>query len=345
MTDYSATTNHEKTKRRKNKMAISLKKLENKIEANKNAAWHENNLIMLKIRNEGLYKNKYGTFEEYLEERWGFSRIRGHQLMKSAEFMQIAQKNLTEKVSENGVSGHFSEPILPKNEWQIRPLLEKLKHNGERIKVWCDVVGTGEKITAELVQEKVDEFLASGEEVPDIEYVDENISLAAARSTGSQHTSSKENDWYTPPEYIESARKVLGTIHLDPATSEIAQKTVQAEVFYTEETNGLGHVWEGNVWMNPPYSMPEISYFVDKLLSEPVSDWIVLTNNSSDTAWFHKLAEACSLMCFTKGRVGFLNIKGEKMATRQGQFFFYKGENTNLFKDEFEKYGVIVEAK
>jgi hypothetical protein len=89
-----------------------------------------------------LPKNKYGTFEKYLEERWGFSRIRGHRLMKSAEFMQIAQKNLTEKVAQNGELGDFSEVILPKNERQIRPLLEKLKHNGERIKVWCEVVGS-----------------------------------------------------------------------------------------------------------------------------------------------------------------------------------------------------------
>ncbi|MBF0260089.1 MAG: hypothetical protein HQK62_14895 [Desulfamplus sp.] len=55
---------------------------------------------------------------------------------------------MSQKVSQNGELGHFSEPILPKNERQIRPLLEKLKHNGERIKVWCEVVGTGEKITA-----------------------------------------------------------------------------------------------------------------------------------------------------------------------------------------------------
>ena len=326
-------------------MSRQLAKLEKRIEDNKNAAWYENNLIMLKIRNEGLYKKKYGTFEKYLEERWGYERSRGYQLMKSAEFIQIAEKFIPQNVHQNNKLVDKIEPVLPKNERQIRPLLEKLKHNGERIKVWCEVVGTGEKINAELVQSKVDEFLASGEEVPDIEYIEENISLAAARSTGSQHTSSKENDWYTPPEYIESARKVLGTINLDPATSPLAQETVQAEVFYTKDTNGLEHVWEGNVWMNPPYSMPEIDFFVDKLLSEPVADWVVLTNNSSDTAWFHKLAKACSLMCFTKGRVGFLNIQGEKMATRQGQSFFYKGENMNLFKEEFEKYGIIVEVK
>ena len=52
----------------------SLKKLEKKIENNAKAAWYENNLILLKIRNEKLYKKKYGTFEKYLEERWGIMK-------------------------------------------------------------------------------------------------------------------------------------------------------------------------------------------------------------------------------------------------------------------------------
>jgi len=40
-----------------------LAKLEKRIEANTKAAWRENGLIMLHIRNSGLYKAKYGTFE------------------------------------------------------------------------------------------------------------------------------------------------------------------------------------------------------------------------------------------------------------------------------------------
>ncbi len=59
--------------------------------------------------------------------------------MNSAEFIQIATKILPENVHKNGEFVHKTEPILPKNEGQIRPLLEKLKHNGERIKVWCEV--------------------------------------------------------------------------------------------------------------------------------------------------------------------------------------------------------------
>lgn len=59
--------------------------------------------------------------------------------MKSAEFMQIAEKIIPENVAKNTFFGNIPEVILPKNEGQCRPLLDKLKHNGERIKVWREV--------------------------------------------------------------------------------------------------------------------------------------------------------------------------------------------------------------
>jgi len=95
-------------------------------------------------------------------------------LMKSAELMLI----MTSKdVAQKDKLGNIENAILPKNERQIRSLLENLNHNGERIKVWGDVVGSKEKITAALVQSKVDAFLDSGEVVPDIEYVEEFAGL------------------------------------------------------------------------------------------------------------------------------------------------------------------------
>ncbi|MBF0230719.1 MAG: hypothetical protein HQK63_14220 [Desulfamplus sp.] len=52
--------------------------------------------------------------------------------MKSAEFIQIAEKIIPENATQNSELGRLPEVILPKNEGQCRPLLEKLKHNGER---------------------------------------------------------------------------------------------------------------------------------------------------------------------------------------------------------------------
>ena len=61
--------------------------------------------------------------------------------------------------------GDKTATILPVNERQIGPLIDGLNHDGERLKVWQDVVQDGEKMTASLVQRKLDESKASGQVV------------------------------------------------------------------------------------------------------------------------------------------------------------------------------------
>ncbi|MCL2447879.1 MAG: hypothetical protein FWD17_02905 [Polyangiaceae bacterium] len=63
---------------------------------------------------------------------------------------------------------------------------------------------------------------------------------------------SESNEHYTPAEIVESARRVLGRIDLDPASSEVANAVVQAAQFFTYEDNGYRHCWSGTVFLNPP---------------------------------------------------------------------------------------------
>src|SRR6516162_6897254 len=122
-------------------------------------------------------------------------------------------------------------------------------------------------------------------------------------------------EWYTPPEYIDLARQVLGDIDLDPASCEFAQQTVKARNFYTKADNALTKPWHGRVWLNPPYGNPVMSLFVDKLLEERnakrVKAAILLSHNFTDTSWFQTAAMLCQAVCFTSGRIGFTNQKGE----------------------------------
>jgi hypothetical protein len=98
--------------------------------------------------------------------------------------------------------------------------------------------------------------------------------------------------------------------------------------------------------MNPPFSYPEIERFVDKLLEEltagRVTDAIALTNNFSDTAWFHKAALAAAALCFTKGRVPFETPEGERGQPTQGQTFFYFGPRLDCFRAAFADQGLIM---
>ena len=156
------------------------------------------------------------------------------------------------------------------------------------------------------------------------------------------------SEWYTPPEYIDLARQVLGDIDLDPASCELAQRTVKARNFYTKADNGLTKPWYGRVWLNPPYGNPDMSLFVDKLLEERnakrVKAAILLSHNFTDTRWFQKAAMLCQAVCFTRGRIGFINQKGEPCASpANGQTFTYFGPDTGKFFDVFSaNVGVVL---
>lgn len=153
------------------------------------------------------------------------------------------------------------------------------------------------------------------------------------------------NEWSTPSEYIEAARTVMSSIDLDPASSNYAQRTVKATVYYSKNGNGLLLPWRGNVWLNPPYSQPLISQFVDKALDEyeidNVESMIILVNNATDTKWFHRLL-AKGLACFTRGRVKFHHPERDSQTARQGQVVFYLGPDPFRFLEVFCQFGYVL---
>lgn len=156
---------------------------------------------------------------------------------------------------------------------------------------------------------------------------------------------SGENEWYTPPEYIEAAREVMGSIDLDPASCELAQANVMALRHYTIEENGLDKPWSGSVWLNPPYSKELIGLFAAKVVEESrrFDQAIVLVNNATDTAWFHELASVSSAACFFRGRIKFLDKTGKPANTPvQGQVALYVGKNVEEFREAFSRFGAIV---
>src|SRR5262245_40795297 len=166
------------------------------------------------------------------------------------------------------------------------------------------------------------------------------MAQAMAEKAGHRvEVNSGEVEWYTPAEYIEMARRVLGNIDLDPASSPVANEVVCAARFFSSDTNGLEQQWDGRVWMNPPYAQPLISKFADKLVEEylagRVTAAIVLTNDCTDTGWFHALAAPSSALCFIRGRIRFLSSDGEKGTPTQGQTFFYFGQDIDIFADVF----------
>jgi phage N-6-adenine-methyltransferase len=154
------------------------------------------------------------------------------------------------------------------------------------------------------------------------------------------------NEWNTPEEYIEAAREVMGAIDLDPASNADAQRTVRAATYFTKHDDGLTKPWRGKVWLNPPYSQPDIADFIEKLVAEyqagHVTEAILLTNAITDTMCFHMALETASAFCLTRGRIRFVvpdeQIAGTPLA---GQCFFYFGNRPDAFAERFADIGFV----
>jgi ParB family chromosome partitioning protein len=154
---------------------------------------------------------------------------------------------------------------------------------------------------------------------------------------------SGNHEWYTPPEYINAAREVMGDIDLDPASSDIANKIVKATRYYTINNDGLKQDWHGHVWMNPPYASDSIYLFTEKLakhyIQGDVQESIVLVNNATETAWFYQLVAVSAAIVFPRTRVKFQMPDGKTGAPLQGQAILYLGKHPDKFLDVFFMFG------
>lgn len=193
----------------------------------------------------------------------------------------------------------------------------------------------------------VDEYEQQPDEIRYPEKPERIYPLTAANHAVSLDPDYDGDEWYTPRQYITAARTLMGDIDLDPASCEEAQEAVCAARYLTKEDDALRDDirWHGRVWLNPPYSTPLIRYFVAKLIAEyeagNVTEAVILTNNSSDTGWFHDLLSRYPA-CFTRGRVQFWRPDSDTFGARQGQTLFYLGDEIATFVDVFSEFGQVV---
>jgi phage N-6-adenine-methyltransferase len=251
-------------------------------------------------------------------EQWVKEKLGGYVKLDVAERKQAALE-----LKANGYSNREAAQILgvdPKtlrNDREENSSLHSEKDNGNN--------GAGEENSAPM---------------------DAVAALAAVEGQPSAKTKfTGEVEWYTPPEYIALARAVLGEIDLDPASSDLAQQTVKAKAYFTKADDGLSKEWHGNVWLNPPYAKRHITDFVEKLVTEHqvghTHQAIMLTHNSTDTTWFRHAAKHCSAICFTSGRINFIDKNGKTGSPSQGQAFFYFGNRPLQFIAAFETIGLM----
>lgn len=268
------------------------------------------------IRDKAMAIQMYAKQAKNLDAERHAAEIRVRAERKCGEL--LAQMPKAKGGNPNLPTGNKAEPVAT---------LTDLGISKRQSSEWQQLAGVPEKHFEEAMAEQ---------EIPSAS----GVLNHRAQGTG-------QNEWYTPAEYIQAVRDVLGTIDLDPASSEVANKVVGADRFFTAEDDGLTEDWTAKtLWMNPPYAQPLISQFIEKLalsfLEGQVLEAIVLTNDSSDTAWFHRAGESCSAICHTRGRISFISPEGVKGSPLQGQAFFYFGPNVERFAKRFQSVGFVV---
>lgn len=156
---------------------------------------------------------------------------------------------------------------------------------------------------------------------------------------------SKSTKWYTPSKYVESARKVLGNIDVDPASDETANQWIKADKIYTKEDDALHMVWDdGKYWMNPPFNQSE--KFVCKWFEQwclfHIREGIMLLKFVVNYNWFQQLKPWP--MIVTDHRVSFwkdYETPGDS-SLDTAVCFIYCGDNKDGFYREFVRHGDIV---
>jgi len=180
--------------------------------------------------------------------------------------------------------------------------------------------------------------------------------------------SSGKTDFWTPQPIIEAARKTMGGIDLDPASSSDANKRVKAGCFFTEKHDGLKQDWFGNVWLNHPFH-PGWKACNDKCQRKTCKikghiyhdipgnrDWVrkavfeynrlevmavtCITFAATSEDWFQPLLEFPQ--CFLSPRTNYLLPDGSLMSgVPKGSVVTYLGPNIERFAHEFKSLGTI----
>ena len=170
-------------------------------------------------------------------------------------------------------------------------------------------------------------------------------------------TSQASVEWYTPPEIIDLARRVLGGIDLDPASCPEANRWIGATQFYTKADDGLSLPWHGRVWLNPPYgtgrdgkigNRSSQGVWAEKAIAEfrsgRVAAALILTKAVPGYDWWDRLFQAIPV-CITRGRLSF--IPGEGYPTGDGRSkaassIWYLGYKHDRFIDVFKEIGRVI---
>jgi DNA N-6-adenine-methyltransferase (Dam) len=165
-----------------------------------------------------------------------------------------------------------------------------------------------------------------------------------------------DRERYTPAEVVIAVKDTLGTIDLDPASTETVNKLfIRAKRFYTEKDNGLdrNNPWNGKVFINPPGGNRQPEFFWERLIIEyeqgNVTAGVHLAFNiehlQQSQNWAHPMVHWP--FCIPSQRLQFYyEEKGliQPPPHRNGfaSAIIYVGKNTKRFAKAFSNLGAVI---
>jgi len=181
--------------------------------------------------------------------------------------------------------------------------------------------------------------------------LDEALGVVTDRGAREKLWVAESYEWFSPPDVVEAARRVMGGIDLDPASSEEANKIVRATKYFTVNDDGLLHDWHGRVFLNPPYGLDPDNHqsntglWTARLLKEfrdgKVTEAVLLVAAGTDRTWFWQLWDFP--ICFFRKRLKFNYAPGAKLGKPiHGSAAIYLGPNIDGFVREFGSGGRVV---
>lgn len=140
-----------------------------------------------------------------------------------------------------------------------------------------------------------------------------------------EYTSKPTDEWYTPIEIINA----LGSFDLDPC-SPVNRLWDTAKEHYTKIDNGLIKEWKGRIWLNPPYSYPLISLFMQRMAKHRNGGIALLFNHLNNSLFYNHIFPYADSILLLRKRIKFYRAdgtQGERPA-KDSVLIAYGKENT-----------------
>jgi ParB family chromosome partitioning protein len=153
--------------------------------------------------------------------------------------------------------------------------------------------------------------------------------------SGALH-SAKSVEWYTPHYIVEAARKLMGGIDCDPASSAAANELIRARTFYTAVDDGLSKPWFGRVFLNPPGGRGVVKAFWSKLVDHWMLDEIEQAIFVGYSLEQLQTLQSCRLspldfdVCVPRKRLAFSSPDGRGGSPTHGNFICWLPPNSAM---------------